>query len=260
MTQNDPFGTSRHLSGRPGEHEALASEVISILKNRQVVGPSGTRQIIVDYLVRAVTTRVTYDAGLVLEEISAYRVTHDALIDLYIPQAAQYLGALWMTSDLDFASVTVGALRLQALLGEASHGLTREHVPLSQVAHALVVVPEAEQHFLGASVVAAQLRRLGCDVSLSINETIGQVLRRVDGDHPDMVLFSCARAAGLETTRITVKKIKQTCGFVPVLAVGGAYSGVTDAIREETGVDLVTNTAKDVLGFATKRQKALGRQ
>ncbi|MEL6466468.1 MAG: cobalamin B12-binding domain-containing protein [Pseudomonadota bacterium] len=259
MTQDDPFGTSRSPAGRTREHESLASEVISILKNRQVVGPSGARQIVVDYLVRVATARVHYDAALVLEEIGAYRLTNDALIDLYIPQAAQHLGALWMTSDLDFASVTVGALRLQALLGEASHGLTREHVAQSHVLHALVVVPEAEQHFLGASVVAAQLRRLGCDVSLSINETPSQVVGRVECDRLDMVLFSCARAAGLETTLRTVKKIRQVGGLLPVIAVGGAYSGVTDTIREEAGVDLVTNTAKDVLGFATKRQKALGR-
>ncbi|WP_299616622.1 cobalamin-dependent protein [uncultured Tateyamaria sp.] len=240
------------------DHESLATEVISILKDRQVVGPSGARQIAVDYLVRAVGTRVSFDAALVLEEVAAYRLTNDALIDLYIPKAAEHLGEMWMTSDLDFAGVTIGALRLQALLGEAAHGLTHEHVDMSNVLHALVVVPEAEQHFLGASVVAAQLRRLGCDVSLSINETSKQLLGRVECDRPDMILFSCARAAGLETICGTVKKIRQMCDQVPVLAIGGALSGITDGVREQAGVDLVTNTAKDVVGFTTKRKKALG--
>ncbi|WP_299048981.1 cobalamin B12-binding domain-containing protein [uncultured Tateyamaria sp.] len=260
MTQDDPYGTTRRPSGRFDEHAALASEVISILKDRQVVGPSGARQIAVDYLVRVVTTRVDFDAALVLEEMSAYRLTHDALIDLYIPKAAEHLGDMWMTSDLDFASVTVGAMRLQALLGEAAHGLTRVHTDHSDTPHALVVVPEAEQHFLGASVVAAQLRRLGCDVGISINESSAHLLGRVEYDRPDMVLFSCARASALETIRRSVKKIRQLGDVPPVLALGGPCAVIAETTRDQTGVDLVTNTAKDVVGFVTKRKKALGRR
>lgn len=258
MTQDDPFGTTRRPSGRSLEHESLASEVISILKDRQGVSAAGARQIAVDYLVRAVTTRVSFDAALVLEELSAYRLTNDALIDLYIPKAAERLGEMWMTSDLDFATVTVGGLRLQALLGEAAHGLTHVHTEKSNVLHALVVVPEAEQHFLGASVVAAQLRRLGCDVSLSINQSSKQILARMECDHLDMIMFSCARAAGLESIRGTVKKIGRRFDDVPVLAIGGAYAGITEGTKEQAGVDLVTNTTKDVVSFATKRKKALG--
>lgn len=260
MTQDDQFGTTRSGAGRYSDCGSLAGEVISILSERQVVGPSGARQIAVDYLVRAVIRRAEFDARLVLEEMSAYRLTHDALIDLYIPQAAAQLGALWKTSDLDFAAVTIGSLRLQSLLGEAAHGLTRHDANTEGVFHALVVVPEAEQHFLGASVVAAQLRRLGCDVSLSINETRQQILGRVIYDHPDMVLFSCARAAALETVQRSVTRIRTAVDPAPVLAAGGGVCGQADAIREQTGVDLVTNTAKDVVGFTTKRAKALGRK
>lgn len=260
MTQDDPFGMTRRLFGRWYDHESLASEVISILNDRQAVGPSGARKIAVDHLARTVISKANFDPALVLEEMSSYRLTPDALIDLYIPKVAEHLGALWMTSDLDFATVTVGSLRLQALLGVVAHGLTREPADHSNVLHALVIVPEAEQHFLGASVVAAQLRRLGCDVSLSINEAAQQVLARVEYDHPDMILFSCPRAAALETICRTVKKIGEASGVRPVLAVGGAYSGLSERMAEQTGVDLVTNTAKDVVGFTTKRKKALGRR
>ena len=63
---------------------------------------------------------------------------------------------------------------------------------------ALVVVAEGEQQFLGASVVAAQLRRLGCGVRLSIAAPPKQITNRVLYDQPDMVLMSCAQVAGLE--------------------------------------------------------------
>ena len=259
MTQDDPNGTDRSKPGTGMPLEPLASQVISMLRERQTTGPSGARQIIVDYLVRAVTTPAGFDAPLVMEEMRAYRLTVDTIIDLYIPQAAEHLGEMWVTSDIDFASVTVGALRLQALLGEASAELSHIAHPSHDALHALVVVPEGEQHFLGASVVAAQLRRLGCDVSISISESAKQIAMRASYDEPDMVLISCARAAALESVAPTVNKIRSNAARRPVVALGGALRGDADGIKEKTGVDLVTNTAKDVVSFCMKRRKALSR-
>ncbi|WP_415400723.1 B12-binding domain-containing protein [Tateyamaria sp. SN3-11] len=238
----------------------LAAQVITMLCERQTVSAAGARQIAVDYLVRAVVASGPFDPVRVLDELRGFRLTLDAVIDLYIPQAAECLGEMWLSSDMDFAGVTVGALRLQALLAEASLGLSRVgHVPDGAL-HALVVVHEGEQHFLGASVVAAQLRRLGCEVSLSINETPRQIVSRVVCDQPDMVLLSCSRIAVLETATRTVKKIRSSVDPAPVIALGGPIRGNADGIRDKTGVDLVTNTATDVVGFCTKRQKALGRR
>ncbi|WP_299685016.1 B12-binding domain-containing protein [uncultured Tateyamaria sp.] len=237
----------------------MASQVISVLCERQTSGPSGARQIVVDYLLRAVTSRNSFDASLVMEELRGYRLTIDSIIDLYIPQVATCMGELWTTSDLDFASVTVGALRLQALLSEASSALVHTAINTHTAPLALVVVSEGEQHFLGASVVAAQLRRLGCDVSLSIAEPPKQITNRVLYDQPDMVLMSCAQVAGLETIARNVKKIRRAIDPAPVIALGGAMRGDIEGIRKKTGVDLVTKSAKDVVGFYTKRHKALSR-
>ena len=260
MAQDDPFGTTHAHRGAGDSLEPLASQVISVLCERQTSAPSGARQIVVDYLLRAATSRNSFDAVLVMEELRGYRLTIDAIIDLYIPQVAAQMGELWQTSDIDFASVTVGALRLQALLGEASSTLMHASAGAHDAPLALVVVAEGEQHFLGASVVAAQLRRLGCDVSLSIAEPPKQITNRVLYDQPDMVLMSCAQVAGLETVARNVKKIRTSIDPAPVIALGGALRGDFDGIRKKTGVDLVTNSAKDVVGFYTKRHKALGRR
>ncbi len=259
MAQDDPFGTARARRGADDALEPLASQVISVLCERQTSTPAGARQVVVDYLLRAVTSPAGFDAALVMEELRGYRLTIDAIIDLYIPQVANHMGELWMTSDVDFASVTVGALRLQALLSEASAALPQTSSYAQDAPLALVVVSEREQHFLGASVVAAQLRRLGCEVSLSIAEAPKQIINRVVYDQPDMVLMSCAQVNGLETIAQSVKKIRRATDPVPVLALGGAVRGDFDGIRKKTGVDLVTKSAKDVVGFYTKRRKALSR-
>ena len=259
MAQDDPFGTTHGRYALGDGLEPLASQVISVLCERQTNAPSGARQIVVDYLLRAVTSRNSFDAALVMEELRGYRLTIDAIIDLYIPQVAWHMGELWQTSDLDFASVTVGALRLQALLGEASAVMPHTHTLTPNTPLALVIVSEGEQHFLGASVVSAQLLRPACDVSLPIAEPPKQITNRVLYDQPDMVLMSCAQVAGLETIARNVKKVRRAIDPAPVIALGGALRGDSDGIRKKTGVDLVTNSAKDVVGFYTKRHKALSR-
>ncbi|MEL7166895.1 MAG: cobalamin B12-binding domain-containing protein [Pseudomonadota bacterium] len=257
MTQDDPFGTSRSKPGMGTTLAPLAAQVMAELYERQSGGQTGTRPVVVDYLLRAVTSRDAFNAGLVFEELRGHRLTVDAIIDLYIPSVAARMGEQWILSEIDFASVTVGALRLQSLLGEASSELASMDRRAGELPVALVVVPEGEQHFLGASVVAAQLRRLGCEVSLSIAEPQKQILNRVLYDHPHMVLLSCSRVAGLESIEQTVKKIKTAVSPAPVLALGGAVTGETETLRTRTGVDLVTKAAKDVVGFYTRRLKAL---
>ncbi|WP_299733621.1 B12-binding domain-containing protein [uncultured Tateyamaria sp.] len=258
MAQDDTFGTNPSLIEGGNGVEPLATQVISMLCERQTVTAAGVRQIALDYLSRAILGKNGFDAARALEEMRGFRLTCDVIVDLYIPQAAMQLGDQWMCNDITFAEVTVGALRLQALLGEASGELVWVGQVPEDTLHALVAVPEGEQHFLGASVVAAQLRRSGCDVSLAISETPTQIAARVAVDRPDMVMMSCARVDALALVEKTVKRIKSATDQLPVLAIGGPLRGNADAIKRKTGVDLVTNTASEVVGFCAKRKKALG--
>lgn len=258
MTHDDTFG---HFgSGKKNQDlEPLASQVLSLLSERQNVSAAGARGIVVDYLVRATLSLNGFDPIHILHELRGYRLTIDTVIDLYIPQTAICLGEMWVSSDIDFAQVTVGALRLQALLTEASVDIpVLSAAGATDLMTALVIVPEGEQHFLGASVVAGQLRRLGCDASVAFCEPVGRVVSQVHFDRPDMVLFSCARAAALEYVAGTVDKLRRAAGEPPVLALGGPIKGNRSGMKEHTGVDLVTNSAKDVLSFCSKRRKALG--
>ncbi|MEM6340458.1 MAG: hypothetical protein AAF729_04875 [Pseudomonadota bacterium] len=257
MTRDDTNGMERHDPFARSDVDGLASQVISVLRDRQGPGTTGTRQFILDYLVRVIIDPRQFDAMLVLDQLRGYRLTTDAIIDLYVPEAAQRLGEDWMRSDIDFATVTIGALRLQNLLSEAAAEIP--HLPIYDATRlsALIIVPDGEQHFLGASVAGAQLRRLGCDVKISFCETQDMLQDRLSYDAPDMVLFSCARLAALETITKTVKSLRSSVEPVPVLALGGPLSGKADGIREKTGVDLVTNTVKEVVAVCTKRCKAL---
>ena len=258
MTHEDSYGMMEPSTGLGTQ--PLAAHVVSVLSRRQAVNPAGARALILDYLVRATLSPNLFDPAQVLHELRGHRLTIDTIIDLYVPQAAIELGQMWQSSDIDFADVTIGALRLQALLSEATAEMP--YLPsagIADVLSALMIVPEGEQHFLGANVAAAQLRRLGCDAAVSFCETPKQVMARIIGDQPDMVLISCARAYPLDAISMTVQKIRSHANPVPVIALGGAITGDVDGIKELTGVDLVTHLPKDVVGFCTKRRKAIGR-
>ena len=253
MAQDNPFGPARDQTDT---RAPLVSQVISALYERQTTTQNGARQVVVDYLLRAATVNSSFDATHVMEELRQFRLSVDAVVDLYIPQVARNMGELWETSDIDFATVTIGSLRLQALLNEASIAPPYANACPSDAPLALVVVAEGEHHFLGGSVVAAQMRRLGWDVSLSIAEEPTQITNRVIHDQPDMVLISCAQMRGLETIAQNVNSIRQATDPAPAIALGGAIRGDIEDIRKKTGVDLVTKSAKDLVGFFAQRRKA----
>jgi hypothetical protein len=233
--------------------------VIDVIADRQTQTPDGARQFLVNYLVRAVLRRDEFQTPLVLAELRGNRLSLDQIIDIYIPHVATVLGDMWVRSELNFAQVTIGSMRLQSLLGEAAADILPISAQGKPEMSALVVIPEGEQHFLGASVLSAQLRRMGIATCGSFAERDEQIIARIEIDTPSMVLFTAARLETLEVVQRTVKKIKTALAATPVLALGGSLRGNIEGFREKTGVDLVTNTAKDVVSFTTKRCKSLAK-
>ncbi len=260
MMRNDGFEVTCADESLGGLADSVASHVISKLCERQVQTEAGVRQFSLRYLLRAVLKRSDFDPLEVLAELRGQRLTLDAIIDQYIPETAKEMGEMWMTSRLDFAGVTIGTLRLQSLLSEASAEMTAFFNGSRPDLSALVVVPPGEQHFLGANIVAAQLRRLGCAAYMSFAENPDELSKRVECEQPDMVLLTCSRLQGLAVIAGTVKLLRASVDPAPVLALGGALQGDVDRIKETTDVDIVTRSAKSVVGFCTKRLHALARK
>ena len=260
MTRMD--SATRHSPAMLGSEDvgSLANKVIAVICERQSCTESGVRTFLADYLLRSVLSDDGFDAGSMFAELRGHRLSTDELIDLYVPLVAHRLGDMWMNDTLSFADVTIGSMRLQSLLGVAS----AEQAPViwrpgALQLGALVVVPEGEQHFLGASAVSAQLRRLGVTASVSISEREAEILARIEMEAPDMVLFSVARVQALDVVERNVKTIKAAIRPAPVLAIGGALRGDPKGIMTKTGVDLVAEKSKEVVGFCTKRLQALNR-
>ena len=252
-----PRGVQRN---RPENVDALASKVISVLHDRQRVSFDGLRQFVLDHVMRAVLSKSSFSPDGLLTELRGYRLTVDAIIDLYVPASARMLGDKWCDDQINFAEVTVGIMRLQSLLSEASAS-TRIDLRVGQEQlGTLVLVPQGEQHFLGASVLAAQLRRIGCDVSMSFDEDFDALSSRLAEYIPDMILISCARLETLEIAADTVQTIRQVVSDAPLIALGGALEMRAETVIEKTGVDIVANTAEEAVAVCSRRvnsQKSL---
>jgi len=250
--QTDPRGARRN---RPEDVDALASTVISVLRGRQAVSYEGLRQFVVDQMERAILSKAPFKADELLDELRGHRLTPDAVIDLYVPAVARLLGEHWVDDKINFADVTIGSMRLQALLEEASSTVLIDTRVTQDLLHVLVVVPQGEQHFLGASVIAGQMRRLACDVSMSFDEDFGSLSARLMHSVPDLILISCSRREILDSVVQTMQIIRKTLSPVPTTALGGALKMDKEKIKELTGVDIVTCAAHEAIAFCGSRGK-----
>lgn len=247
--QTDPRGAPRN---RPDHVDALASTVISVLRERQAVTSDGLRQFVLDHLLRAVLAGGVFSAEDLLEQLRGYRLSLDTLIDDYVPAAARLLGEQWVSDQISFSDVTIATLRLQSFLSDASTMIRLDMNANRDCMHNLIIVPQNEHHFLGAHVVGAQLRRMGCEVTMSFDEDHGLLSARLREDAPDLILITCGRRETLESVAQTVQIIRKTLPGGPVIAVGGAVSLDKSEVKELTGVDIVTNVAAEAVTFAGK--------
>lgn len=251
--QANPRGVQRN---RPDTVDALASTVISVLRERQTTSVDGLRQFVLDHMLRAVLHPGEFSADRLLAELRGYRLTIDAIIDLYVPTTARLLGEKWEDDKINFAQVTIGSMRLQSLLSEASAEAMYKGKPSENQIVSLVLIPQGEQHFLGASVLAGQLRRLGCDVAMSYDEDFRSLATRLLADTPDLILITSARRETLESVAQTVKTIRKSSTNPPLIAVGGSMQVPEEDVIELTGADFVTNAAEEAVARCARRLKS----
>ena len=252
MATDDLADTRGFERNRPEHVGVLASRVISVLNERQGPEADGLRQFVLAHLLRAILARGPFDVGDLVAELRAHRVSVDAIIDLYIPRAAIVLGQRWVDDEIGFSQVTIGSLRLQSLLSEISGGGGVELFGDRSRLHALIVVPQGEQHFLGANVVAAQLRRIGCEVAMSFDESHDALAARLKFDVPDLILITAARYETLESVGRAVQVLRAELKIAPTIALGGSVVEREKNLKDLTGVDIVTSSAAEAVAFCAK--------
>ncbi|KNG93747.1 hypothetical protein ATO11_11245 [Pseudaestuariivita atlantica] len=184
-------------------------------------------------------------SDMIVDEMREAGLDDAQIVDLYIPAVARELGDCWLSDELPFAQVSIGAARLQALLPLLSDapqdGVRGKH------GAGLLIVTRNETHTLGAFVLAHQMRRRGISIHVTVGPPENEVTALVSRGGFDAVLISCAQPSGLVSVGNLVDTIRKTCAVVPPLVLGGAVAQGSDDLVQETGVDHVLTEVTDLL-------------
>lgn len=212
------------------------------------------------YLTLLFDAVLSPDRKAVVETVKGMRrawISSATIAEVYVPCVARRLGDAWLADTLDFGGVTIGSARLQGLLWRLEKDWS---VPIKAGAHSppafLVGVPAGNQHLLGATVLAGQLRHRGMSVNLDLELTPERLTRHVINQQLSGVLLSACAGDDLAPFSDLVNISRRQSRNTPVI-IGGSILEHEHSIKSRTGADLVTDNLHDVLHFCEAQHEAL---
>ncbi len=172
----------------------------------------------------------------------------DDIIDTIIPTAARRIGEKWVRDELTFAQVTISASRMQELARYLGGQRERAPTTIPLGFNALLIIPQQEQHTMGAFVAADQFRRQGLWVHLAIGQDAKEIRHTVASNSFSMIGISAAARRSLKSVKtiVEVLKVEDNC---PPIVLGGNIMNIVDDVKDQTGVDLVTSSAREAVEF-----------
>ncbi len=204
----------------------------------------------------AVLSTEKADLSDVVRAMRRARVTTASIAEIYVPAVANRLGDAWVADTLDFGAVTIGSARLQGLLWKLEKDWAIPNRPLAHRPPAFLVgVPAGNQHTLGATVLAGQLRHRGMSVNLDLELTPDRLLGHVLNQQLSGILLSAAASDPLASLKDLVNISREHSRSTPVI-VGGSILDLEENIQSQLGADLVTTSVHDVLWFCDARDVA----
>lgn len=171
------------------------------------------------------------------------RIGEAELADVYFPAVARFLGCAWAEDRAGFAEVTIGTARMQAMLRQIGRDWASNGLATPESATVLMVLPEGEQHSLGAMVLTGQLRRQGISVQLQIGTRLSDLRALVAVHSFDCAMVSVGCEDKLAHCAKVVKSLKEGSGGRLWVAVGGAVLERSVDVRRRTGADIATTDA-----------------
>lgn len=198
-------------------------------------------------LLSAAMSRSDETLGTAVECLMAQGVPAEVIVDDVVPRTARMMGEEWVQDISGFASVTLGASRLQTLVRKMS---ARWNADAAQSSGSTVLlwVPECAQHTLGPTVVSTQLRRMGHSVQFSPNGSLTELSDALIQGAYDAVLVSASASETPDSVTVIVDAVKAHDPDLPVI-VGGTILKKNSDLAEKTGADITTNDLEHASSF-----------
>lgn len=227
--------------------QSFAARVLDVLVSRSRRTTAPLRDDLVLALSEGV---VTQDEALIDRTLGEFRrgcISPVAMADLYIPAAARLLGAQWSCDSMSFAEVTIATARLQAMVRAICTRWGTDFPTAAGRRSVLMVVPQGEDHTLGAVVATGQMRRMGLSVCLRLRPSPGEVAELMRSRNFDAAMISLSQAERLDNCRKLVGMMRKFGAPSLPVVIGGAVMQSGRDIAALTGACHASTDAGEVL-------------
>ena len=185
------------------------------------------------------------DPAVLLDAMLSRHLDPEMIACGYASEAARSLGESWLSDELSFVDVTIRSERLQSMVRRVDEMLVSASQPDGPAA--LILVAEAEQHTLGALVLALQLRLAGFSAIVKIAPVAADLTILMTANRFDIALVSIGCTAGLDSGVGLVRTLRLLSrGEMPIY-VGGAVPVPDDRLLALTGADHVQRDVSALL-------------
>ena len=224
----------------------LIPQVLSALSNDGRHHGKPVIPAVLDMLVACMLSGDRAALTALTAECRRLHIPSEVMVDTYIPAAVDRVGARWHDDELDILSATIAFARMQTLLRELGRNWRADDHAGSAGA-VLMLVPDSDQHTLGALVATAQLRRRGVSVTIKLTSSALDLDATLSNSTFDALFVSVGNIASLESAAKLIKIARRPGNAAMPVIVGGAVPVAPQRIIEATGADLATRTVDDAL-------------
>jgi methanogenic corrinoid protein MtbC1 len=246
--ENENDGSGLRQDSDPAIRFLVESALRSVLNKTQSDKPR-TRDEWIEFLADAMISDSETSHHAAISALVASGVTSEEVFQKYIPAVARFLGEMWVSDKASFVDVTVGAARLQALFRNKAEpgevGWLSRSIPLGQ--SVLMIVPDFEDHSLGAFVAADQFRRHGLWVHMAIGLTRDEIAAMVESSGFSLLGITAATANSVEKSQKLVEYLKAKVDHCPPVAIGGQAVEDQAKVEKMTGADFAVRTVREAV-------------
>lgn len=243
----------------PESYAGLAWEALNVLVSVRGHDNAVVKQEPLDHLVQAIGRNVMFDPADLLQSMAERKLTPETVACRYVPEAARRLGEKWLADEISFVDVTVGTERLHGIVRHVDDAITEAGGILGP--SALILVAEAEQHTLGAFVLALQLRAAGFSAVVRVAPIASDMTQLLAANRFDLALVSLGCSAALESAVGLVRTLRLLSRGEMCIFVGGSIPLSDQELLAETGADAALRDVSALLAEydACLRGRALER-
>ncbi len=213
----------------------LAQEALGRLVSVRDQHGVEVRQEHLDMFMELLANDRSVDPAGLLDAMLARHLQPEMVACGYVSAAARSLGDSWLDDSMSFLDVTIRSERLQGVVRQVDEMLTvssRSNGP-----SVLILVAEAEQHTLGAFVLALQLRLAGFSAVVRVAPVAADLTILLAANRFDLVLVSIGCSAGLESGIGLVRTLRLLSRGDMRIYVGGAVPMSDEQLLSVTGAD-----------------------